>query len=86
MLGDPVSVVLRYLTRVKIFVIRINKWIPAFPTFFVFIDNCKQTCTFAGVDIYHLTLKHGITIIPWNWAYHGIEHPDQNTTNTSKHL
>ncbi len=44
-------------------------------TVFVYIDICKQKCTFAGVDIYYLARKHWITAIPQNWAYHGIERP-----------
>ncbi len=47
-----------------------------FPHLFVHIDICKHKCTFAGVDIYYLLRENtGVTTIPRNWAYHGIEHP-----------
>ena len=47
-----------------------------FHILFVYIDICKQKCTFAGVDIYYLARKYWITAIPRNWAYHRIERPD----------
>ncbi len=46
---------------------------------FVFINICKQKCTFSGVSIYYLASKHWITAIPRNWAYHGIERPDHTS-------
>ncbi len=40
----------------------------------LFIDICKQKCTFAGVEIYfYLARKPWITAIARNWSYHKIE-------------
>ena len=66
----------------KIFVIRIKRMdkYQLFPIFFVLTDIYKQKCASAGVDIYYLAKKHGITMIPQNWEHHGIERPDHKMT------